>query len=140
MRRSKVEVYLHLVWATWRRQPYLQPEIERAVYRCIEEQVAIMGATLIAIGGVENHLHLLVRIPSKLAIARLMNQVKGVSSKTVHEGFADWTHFRWQDHYAAFSVGRTQVEQVRAYALNQKAHHANGTLHSAWEETDEEAP
>ena len=39
MRQSKAEVYLHLVWATWQRQPYVTPDIERAVYHCIENEL-----------------------------------------------------------------------------------------------------
>jgi len=139
MRRSKVEVYLHIVWATWRRQPYISPEIERAVYRCIEKEIKRLQATVLALGGIENHVHLLVRIPATLPISRLANQIKGVSSRLVKDQFSEMAHFRWQENYAVFSVGRTQVAIVQAYVLNQKQHHAENTLHATWEETDEES-
>jgi len=134
-----VEVYLHAVWATWRREPYIVPEIERPIYRCIESEIESAGARLLAIGGVEDHINILVKIPATIAIAKLMNQVKGVSSRLVHDHYPDHELFRWQENYGVFSVGRTQVRRVQGYVQGQKQHHAEGALHARWEETDEEA-
>ena len=85
-----------------------------------------------------DHVHLLVKTPTRLAPARLMQQVKGVSSHFTHDRLAECEGFFWQEGYGVFSVGRNQRQAVIAYIANQKQHHAANTLHTAWEETDEE--
>lgn len=138
MRQSKADVYLHLVWATLRREPMLSDEIERAVYRCIEREARRLGCEVLALGVMPDHVHLCVKIPTRLAIARLMNQVKGVSSHFVHDQLPNQEAFRWQGGYGVFSVGPNQVACIIAYIENQKKHHADGRIYSRWEETDEE--
>ena len=137
MRQSKAEIYLHFVWATQNRQPTLTPEMERAIHRAIESEALAQGCKTLAINGTDNHVHLLVKIPTRLSAARLMNQVKGVSSLLAHTHYPDNTLFAWQDGYGVFSVGRNQTKAVIAYIANQKTHHAEHNLHPEWEETDE---
>ena len=137
MRQTKAEIYLHLVWGTKHRQPWITPELERAVYRCIEKEVLRLKCQLLAIGGIADHVHLLVKTPTTLAVAKLANQVKGISSHMVHDQFPGNEAFDWQDGYGVFSVGVNQVPPVRDYVLNQKEHHANGPIYPRWEETDE---
>ena len=138
MRQSKAEIYLHFVWTTQYRQPTLTPEIERAVHRAIESQALTLGCKTLAINGTENHVHLLVKTPTRLSAARLMNQVKSLSSSLTHQHFPNHAEFGWQDGYGVFSVGRNQIKGVIAYIENQKEHHAKNELHPDWEETDEE--
>ena len=138
MRQSKVEVYLHLVWATLGREPFLTIEIERPVYRCIENEAKRLGCEVLAIGGMPDHVHLCVKPPTPLAIAKLMNQVKGVSSHFVHDQLPDRLAFRWQEGYGVISVGSNQVSSVLAYIGDQKRHHSENSLYDRWEETDEE--
>ena len=138
MRQSKAEVYLHLVWATLGREPFLTIEIERPVYRCIENEAKRLNCEVLAISGMPDHVHMCVRLPTSLTIARLMNQVKGVSSHFVHGQLPDCMAFRWQEGYGVFSVGPNQVSSVLAYIGGQKHHHSENSLHDRWEETDEE--
>ena len=63
----------------------------------------------ISIGGVEDHIHLLLSIPSTLSISRCMQLIKGASSKWVHETFPEFRSFEWQAGYGAFSVGVSQI-------------------------------
>ncbi len=138
MRQSKSEIYLHLVWATLKREAFVTDAIERAVYRCIGGEAQRLGCTVLAVGGMPDHVHLCVELPTSLAVSKLMNQVKGVSSHFVHDQLSVDLPFRWQEGYAVFSVGSNQVKFVLAYIENQKQHHRENTLHSRWEETDEE--
>lgn len=69
--------------------------------------------------------------------SKLMNQVKGVSSHVVGQRLPDQDNFGWQPGYGAFSVSPKHVSHVVAYIENQKTHHADNTLHSDWEQTDE---
>jgi REP element-mobilizing transposase RayT len=103
--------------------PLLTAELEPAVYACIQAECAKLNTEVLAVGGTENHLHVLVRLPTTVTLAALVQQMKGASSHLVtHElGYADG--FKWQGAYAAFSVSKAQLSTVRDYILNQKTHH-----------------
>ena len=139
MRRSKIEVYLHFVWATYERRPLLTPEIEQAVYGCILTEAARLRCEVLALGGTEDHVHLAIQFSNTVCLGDLMKQVKGVSSHLVKAEFGEETFFRWQEGYGVFSFSRPHREKVIAYVQNQKHHHERGNLWPEWEETDEEA-
>jgi len=123
---SHTELYLHLVWATWDRQPLLTGETRDAGYRMIQDECRRMSVEVIAIGGVEDHVHLLVRMPTSLSPAALVKQVKGATSHHLNQGSGSRPVFRWQGGYGAFSVSRQHVERIRRYVLNQAEHHHGG--------------
>src|SRR5579872_3671135 len=138
MRHTKAEIYLHFVWATEKREPLLIPEVERSVYHCIQNEAVRLRCVVMAMGGMPDHVHLLVRVPTRVSAASLANQVKGVSSHFVHQQLKGLEHFQWQEGYGVFSISRSHVRRVAAYVKNQKLHHTNSTLWPEWEETDEE--
>ena len=140
MRRSKVEIYLHLVWATHRRKQILNDEIEGAIYRCIESEALRLDCTVLAIGGMPDHVHLLVQVPSTVSASVLAKQVKEVSSTFARDTMELEEPFRWQENYAVFSVSRSHLTRVMAYVKNQKVHHATGNVWARLEEVDEEKP
>lgn len=77
MRRIRLAVFVHLVWATWDRLPLITIPIQQEIYRAIGAKCEELHAELIALGGVEDHVHLLVRMPSTISIAEFSGQVKG---------------------------------------------------------------
>lgn len=81
----KLSLFIHLVWATWDRLPLVTPEIERRVCRNAESEAIGKGCQVLAINGIPDHVHLVVTIPSTVAIADLVKQVKGVSSHFMNE-------------------------------------------------------
>ncbi|HEX6799152.1 MAG TPA: IS200/IS605 family transposase [Ktedonobacterales bacterium] len=90
MRQSGSAVYVHFVWATWDRLPLLSQEVERAAYRGIGAKCTELGAEVIALGGIEDHVHLLVHMPSTTSIAQFVGQVKGASAHLItHEVLAN---------------------------------------------------
>ena len=133
-RHAKAEVYLHIVWATREREPFLTAEIERAVYRCIYQEAEQLSATVIALGGVPDHVHLLIRVPTTICIASLVKTIKGCTSNMMGE------RLYWQAGYGVFSISRSHVDRVFNYIKNQKRHHANNTVWPEWEETYTEEP
>lgn len=137
MRQTRVGVFVHLVWATWDRLPLLVGERQRLVYRAIETKCAEMGAEIIALGGVEDHVHLLLRMPPTHSIADLVGQIKGASSHlATHVADATDTNrdfFKWQGAYGAFSVSAPGLPTVAAYINHQRQHHADGTTVAAYE-------
>ncbi|HLK59333.1 MAG TPA: IS200/IS605 family transposase [Chthonomonadaceae bacterium] len=138
MRRSKVEVGMHVAWATKGREPLLTPDIERDVYRCIENEAKRAGCTVFAVNGMPDHVHLLIHFSATVSIAELLKRVKGVSSAMVNDLNNHKTLFRWQEGYCARGVSHTNIPRVIAYVENQKRHHASGKLVAELEETDEE--
>ncbi|HZO90494.1 MAG TPA: IS200/IS605 family transposase [Chthonomonadaceae bacterium] len=136
---SKAEIYLHFVWATRGRQLLLTPESEREVYRCIEQEARRLDCQVLAIGGMPDHVPLAVKLPAKVSAAKLMQQIKGVSSAFLNDLRNQTGAFRWQEGYAAFSVCRPHIKMVIAYIENQKQHHAQGSTWASLEDTGEEA-
>ena len=126
--RSRNELYVHLVWATWDRQPLLTPDRRDLIYRAIATSCADLRCEVLAIGGMPDHVHLLVRIPPSVAPAALVKQVKGASSHLANPVHGRGATFRWQGGYGAFTVSRHHVARVRGYVLNQERHHAENRL------------
>jgi REP element-mobilizing transposase RayT len=85
------------------------------------------GFKAIAIGGTADHVHLLLSLPGKLAIAKAVQLIKGGSSKWVHDEFPEHRAFEWQEGYGAFSIGVSHREQTVTYIHNQKQHHRRKT-------------
>ena len=81
------------------------------------------GMTPVIIGGMEDHIHLLLSLPATMPVAKAMQLIKGGSSKWVHETFPDQRLFAWQEKYGAFSVSISQLETITQYIKNQKEHH-----------------
>ena len=128
MRSAKVAIYVHLVWATWDRLPLLSDAIGPAIYRAIGAKCEELRADVLAIGGMEDHVHLLVRLPATLAIADLVKHVKGASAHLANFRLPDSGSFRWQGSYAAFSVGPDGLPSVINYIAKQRQHHSSNTL------------
>ena len=141
MRRSKIEVYLHFVWAVKGREPLLTPQVEAAVHRCIQSEAQSMKCVVLALDGMPDHVHLLIKPPATLLpLSEFMKRIKGVSSAFANDLPPRDMRFRWQEGYAVYAVCPSHKPTVIDYIRNQKQHHANGTLTGEWEETDEEVP
>ena len=81
----------------------------------------------LAIGGVADHVHILLSLPGTMSVAKAMQLLKGNSSKWIHETFPKLRTFAWQEGYAAFSLGVSGIEETRAYISNQEEHHRTRT-------------
>jgi REP element-mobilizing transposase RayT len=76
----------------------------------------------LAVGGTEDHIHMLLSLPSSLPIAKAMREIKSASSRWMHETCMA-PRFEWQEGYGAFSIGWAQVEATLAYIARQEEHH-----------------
>ncbi|HEU5370024.1 MAG TPA: IS200/IS605 family transposase [Ktedonobacterales bacterium] len=130
MRRAGVALYAHLVWATWDRLPLLQGETARQVYRAIGAKCDELGVEIVALGGIEDHVHLLASMPATLSVADLVKHVKGASSHLIASQRRDEIDgfFKWQGAYGACTVSPSALGEVARYITNQRAHHAAGSL------------
>jgi putative transposase len=136
-RQPYTQLYVHLVWSTWNRAPLITPEIRDRIYPMMQRKAADLRAEVLAIGGVEDHVHVLVRYRPTLAISDLVKEMKGASSFLASQVMG--CPFKWQGAYGVFSVSKSGVGAVRNYVLNQEEHHRKGTTHEVLEATEEEA-
>ncbi|MCL4298327.1 MAG: IS200/IS605 family transposase [Anaerolineae bacterium] len=132
-------LHYHLIWATHQREPLLVDEVERQVYGTILNKAKELSCLVHAIGGVDNHLHLAVSIPPKLAVAEAIRQLKGASAYYVNHRPHPKSSFSWQKGYGALTFGERSMEIIVAYVHNQKEHHHQGTTIALYEhmEADE---
>ncbi|HST63338.1 MAG TPA: IS200/IS605 family transposase [Longimicrobium sp.] len=138
MRGNYSKLYVHLVWATWDRLPLITPAIRVPVFQGIQEQAGRGGCELIAVGGIEDHVHVLLKVPTSVCIADVAKSLKGGSSHMVNHALKPGTFFKWQGSYGSFSVSRSHVPMVRSYVLNQERHHREGKLAPALERVSDD--
>ncbi len=137
MLKNKLSVAVHFVWATWDRQPLIAEEIERDLYRYMEAVCNDDHCEVLAVGGMPDHVHLLVLLSNTVTLADLVRHVKGGSSRFVSKRLRPGSWFAWQGSYGAFSVSQGNIPKVIAYIQSQKEHHTLGTLYPNAEETSE---
>jgi REP element-mobilizing transposase RayT len=130
------KLYYHFIWGTKHRLPLIDPQIEAQLYRALAAKAQQMEGFVHAIGGMEDHVHLAVSIPPKIAPARFIGDVKGNSSHFINHVIKPDLEFRWQDEYGVFSFGEKDLAAVVRYVQNQKQHHTDSTLLDALELID----
>jgi len=125
---SYVCAYFHCVFSTKERRPFITPALRERLWPYLGGIARENGITALSIGGVADHVHLLLSLPATMAIAKTMQLIKGGSSKWVHETFPDQRTFAWQEKYGAFSVSVSQVDKIVRYIENQETHHRKMTF------------
>ena len=120
-------LFYHFVWGTKNREPLIAPQWEEALHNAIAAKATELGAFVHAVGGIEDHVHLVVSVPPKIALSTFIGQVKGNSSHFVNHGLDVDTHFAWQAEYGVVSFGGKMLDTVAQYAKNQRQHHADRT-------------
>ncbi|NES23064.1 MAG: IS200/IS605 family transposase [Symploca sp. SIO3E6] len=121
-------LYYHLVWATKERQPLIVSEREAGLYSYIIGKADSLGCIIHAIGGIEDHIHLVASIPPSLSIADFVKRIKGSSAHQFNQDSPPTSaKFGWQRGYGVLSLGGKQLEQATTYVSNQKQHHSQGT-------------
>ena len=114
---------VHVTFSTKNRLPLIGSEIEGDLHKYMGGIIRKQGCTLFEVNGMNDHVHLLLKLKPSLALSDLIRDVKANSSKWVNEEKWKVHKFGWQDGFAAFSVSRSQIEKVAEYIRNQKEHH-----------------
>jgi putative transposase len=125
---SYISSYHHCVFSTKERRPFITPALRERLWPFIGGIARTNGMTAVEIGGVEDHAHVLVSLPSTMALAKAVQLIKGGSSKWVHETFPEHRLFGWQTKYGAFSVSVSQIDKLIEYIRNQQNHHRKMTF------------
>jgi REP-associated tyrosine transposase len=113
----------HLVFSTKDRRPLIDPKIKPRLREYVRGIVREEEGELLEFGGVADHVHLLVRLPSTRAVADALRMIKANSSKWVNEIVRHGPRFAWQEGYAAFTVSQSQVPRLLTYIGGQEKHH-----------------
>jgi REP element-mobilizing transposase RayT len=123
MAHSNVSALFHCVFSTKARRKLITEDLQERLWPYMGGIARENKMRALAVGGIEDHVHLLLSIPSTLSIAKAMQRIKGGSSKWVHDTFAERKDFEWQVGYGAFSVGISQIDETKVYIANQREHH-----------------
>ena len=125
---SFVSCLMHVVFSTKDRRPFITPELQERLWPYLGGIARENKMRAILVGGVADHIHILLSLPSTLAISKAVQLIKGNSSKWVHETFPQHAAFEWQEGYGAFSLGVSGIEATVAYIENQAEHHRRRTF------------
>ena len=119
---------IHCIWSTKNRAFSLDSDLRDRLWPYLGGIARENKMKTLAVGGVADHVHLLISLPAPLSVAKAMQLLKGNSSKWIHEAFPRLAGFAWQDGYGAFSIGISGVEATVAYIRNQTEHHRHRTF------------
>jgi putative transposase len=118
----------HCVWSTKNRISFLDSHLRHRLWPYLGGIARENKMKTLTVGGVADHVHLLVSLPATLSVARAIQLLKGNSSRWIHETFPKLTDFAWQEGYGAFSIGVSGIEATVKYIRNQEEHHKHRTF------------
>src|SRR5438105_14632043 len=121
----------HVVFATKDRRNTIPEDLQPRIWAYMGGIAQKNGFKVLAAGGVEDHVHLLLSLPATMPVAKVVQLVKAGSSKWIHEELGRKL-FAWQETYGAFTIGISQVEVTRKYISKQKSHHKGRDFKMEW--------
>ena len=128
MGQSLVKNYLHIVFSTKLRVPMITPLYEEELHSYLGGICKNLECQPIKIGGYTDHVHILCMLSKKIALMKLLEELKSHSSKWMKTKSESLSNFYWQDGYGAFSVNPSEVDRVITYIENQHEHHSKKTF------------
>ncbi|HZT22350.1 MAG TPA: transposase [Verrucomicrobiae bacterium] len=129
MPQSLSAVYLHLVFSTKDRRPFLRDKrVRDALHAYLGGVSKTLDCPPLIVGGVEDHVHLLCRFARTITQAEWVKELKRISNGWLKEHGRDYADFEWQGGYADFSVSQSNLKQVEQYIANQEEHHRKTTF------------
>ncbi len=136
MRKNKLRVYIHYVWATLDNQPLITNNIKERLYQSITQATGTQRCWPFAINGMADHIHLCASLVPTVSIDEFIAKVKTTSEQFANEHLMKPSQqFKWQDTHGVYSVSRRNLDHVIAYIAHQEDHHRNKTHIPAFEET-----
>lgn len=128
MPQSLSKVYVHLVFSTKRRYPFIDNVIQERLWEYLGGICKGLECNPIQIGGYQDHVHVLCLLSKKVTQMKLVEEVKKQSSKWIKTIDDRYEKFYWQDGYGIFSVNPSELERVIQYIKNQEEHHKKRTF------------
>ena len=131
------KLFYHITFAVKKRLPLIVGDVEPRFHHAIEAKACELGATVYAVGGIEDHVHLAVAVPPSISLSNFIGQVKGNSSHFMNHVLCPSYNFEWQDGFGVVSFGPKQLQYVIDYIRNQRRHHQTNSTHIGLEPFDE---
>jgi REP element-mobilizing transposase RayT len=128
MGQSLVKNYIHIVFSTKLRAPIIHSPYNLELYSYLGGICNNLESPVLKIGGYSDHVHILCMLSKKIALMKLLEELKSHSSKWMKTKDQSLKNFYWQDGYGVFSVNPAEVETVIAYIHNQQEHHSKKTF------------
>jgi len=125
---SYVRIWVHCVWTTYRRIPFMRGEIRDEVIHHIRTNARQKGIYIDHVNGYYEHLHALISMGGQQNISDIMHKIKGESSYWINKNKLTKTKFAWQDDFWAVSIGIPQLKIIRNYIRGQFQHHDKITV------------
>jgi REP element-mobilizing transposase RayT len=123
MSHTYTSTLIHCVFSTKERHKTMTPEIKERLWAYMGGIARENKIKALAMGGIDDHVHLLLSLPATMPVSKAIQLIKGGSSKWVHETFVNRKRFAWQEGYGAFSIGISQVDETISYIQSQPVHH-----------------
>jgi REP element-mobilizing transposase RayT len=123
MGNSYLSAYIHYTFSTKNRLPLIETEIQQRLWSYMSGSAKKHNLKAIAVGGVSDHVHILLSLPGTITIAKAVQLIKGSSSKWLKDTFDHMKDFSWQKGYGAFSVNVSLVQKTIDYINRQESHH-----------------
>jgi len=124
MSQSFAQIYLHIVFSTKNRNPFLHdPTIRDEILCGLGGECNKLGCPVIRVGGVADHVHILCHLARAISVMDLIKEIKRESSQWIKPKSRDLADFYWQKGYGAFSISPSHVPELCAYIANQEEHH-----------------
>lgn len=121
MSHTYISDLVHCVFSTKNRRNLISPEIQNDLWSFLGGIARKNGFKALIVGGTENHVHILLSLPSDMPLAKAMQLIKGASSRWMNENHGKG--FAWQQGYGAFTVGISQKADTIVYIRTQPEHH-----------------
>ncbi len=128
MAQSLSNILLHIVFSTKHRRPWIDVSIETELAKYLATACRTLECPSHAIGGADDHIHIACSFSRTITVAKLVQEIKQDSSKWMKSKGARYVEFGWQGGYGAFSIGQSQLDDLRAYIANQREHHRRATF------------
>jgi putative transposase len=134
MAQSLSKVVLHIIFSTKDRESWLDSDVRPRMHAYLAAVCRDLGAQLVRVGGVADHVHIVTTLPRTLSQAQMIERIKKVSSKWIKTLDARYRGFFWQRGYGALSVSPSQLDAVLQYVDTQQEHHRTRTFQDEYRE------
>ena len=135
MPQSLAKIYVHIVFSTTNRFPFLRsPDLRKEMHAYLGGTLNELDCPTLTDGGPADHVHILCLLSRNIPVSEVIGKVKRSSSKWVKTKGASLRKFSWQNGYGVFSVSQSQVERVRHYIRKQEEHHRKKSFQDEFRE------
>ena len=128
MAHTYTSCLIHYIFGTKGRRKSIASELRQQLWPYVGGIARANGCKALAVGGTDDHIHLLLSLHRTITVAKAVQLIKGGSSKWIHDSFPAHREFVWQEGYGAFSIGVSGIEETTTYVNRQEEHHRTRTF------------